>query len=75
MCFSARRGLEANRVAISFARSIKVEAGPTSLITGPGPMVFAEGQPEGWINTQKSGVVTIFITRSYRVNSLLHHLD
>jgi hypothetical protein len=38
-------------------------------------MVFAEGQPGGWINTLKIGVVTIFITGGYLVNSLLHHLD
>jgi hypothetical protein len=37
-------------------------------------MIFADGQPEGWINTQKIGVVTIFIPGSYLVNSLLHHL-
>ena len=38
-------------------------------------MVFANRQPESWIDAEKIGVVAIFITGSYLVNLLTNHLD
>jgi len=38
-------------------------------------MIFPQGQPEGRVNEQKIGVVAIFVTGSYLVNPLAHHLD
>jgi hypothetical protein len=38
-------------------------------------MIFAQGQPEGWVNPQKIGVVAIFIASGHLVNPLTHHMD
>jgi hypothetical protein len=38
-------------------------------------VIFADGQPEGWVDAEKIGVIAIFVTGSYLLNSLTHHLD
>jgi hypothetical protein len=38
-------------------------------------MILTQEQPEGRVDAEKIGIIAIFVTGSYLVNPLTHHLD